>query len=107
MIGLIGVSTKVNFLKEVSITSNAGEPLALCFLTGVSWWFIPAFYFRVGYVLGIVQRNKQGRVWVRQDRYISLTNDDVAKWQASGHLPKPLPKFESPLINYWHVAATY
>jgi hypothetical protein len=103
MAGVFGDQTELRYLGEVSIKGKEGEDLCLLYKMTVTSFFFPIFLSKDGYVLGIIERRDQGKLWWSRTKFYPLTDDDIAKWQASGHLPKPLPGYTVMLGDTWYV----
>jgi len=78
-----GYRTRVRLLRDFPMPGRQGEPLRLFYR--LTYYFIFPFYVfltRDGYLLG------NG-----SDLYL-LPEGDIKRWQASGHLPNPLPIYK-------------
>src|SRR5215472_1023193 len=107
MIGFFtfGDQTELRYLGEVPIKGKNGEDLCLLYKMTVTSLFFPLFLSKDGHVLGIIEKRdlSKQKLWWSQKIFYPLTNDDIAKWQASGHLPKPLPDYHVTFGDTWYL----
>lgn len=103
MIGLMlfGNKDTLSFIGDTTINDQSGRPLCLMAKTTVHNLFVPLALSRE-YVWGLVTRRDEKLVHFKTNAYLPIAEGDIAKFQASGRLPSPLPP-----INYrvWEIGA--
>ena len=86
-----GDDEQIHMLEDVLIqSSTATEELYLGYKTTTKFFGLGVYINDGGYVLGVKGENK----------YYSLTADQIKKFQSESTLPKPLPPYEISLIDY-------
>jgi hypothetical protein len=84
---LFGTQNYLCYLEDVEIKGKQGERLALCYKFSIHCFFLPLWWTRDGYVLGIIETNAKGtKSWLAKTFY-PLTKKNITRGQASGHLP--------------------
>jgi hypothetical protein len=73
-----GTRQNLHHLIPVNIKSDKGEDLCLSFRTSISYFIFPLLFSRE-------------------------TDNQVAQWQKTGHLPNPLPPYHTKFGDYWPV----
>jgi hypothetical protein len=102
-IALFGAQNYLCYLEDVEIKGKQGERLALCYKFSIHCFFLPLWWTRDGYVLGIIETNaKSTKSWLAKTFY-PLTEKNITRGQASGHLPKPLPSYKITFGDSWPV----
>ena len=102
-IALFGTQNYLCHLEDVEIKGKQGEHLALCYKFSIHCFFLPLWWTRDGYVLGIIETNAKGtKSWPAKNFYL-LTKENITREQASGHLPKPLPPYKITFGDIWLV----
>jgi hypothetical protein len=88
---MFGTQEEIHKLMDVDITSQDNQPLYLAYKTSTFYAFAGVYIKDEGYVFGV--RDKP-------DVYIETTPEEIAKFQASGLLPDPLPKYSLSFLDY-------
>ena len=102
-IALFGTQNYLCYLEDVETKGKHGERLALCYKFSIHCFFLPVWLTRDGYVLGIIETNAKGtKTWIGKTFY-PLTEENITRGQAVGHLPKPLPSYEITFGDSWPV----
>jgi hypothetical protein len=69
-IALFGAQNYLRYLEEVEIIGKQGERLALCYKFSIHCFFLPLWWTRDGYVLGIIETNaKSTKSWLAKTFY--------------------------------------
>ena len=88
---MFGTQEEIHKLMDVSITSQDNQPLYLAYKTSTFYLFAGVYMTDEGYVFGV--RDKP-------DVYIETTPEEIAKFQANGLLPDPLPRYSLTFLDY-------
>lgn len=106
MIGMwtFGMATRLRYMQDVSITGGKGEDLCLAYKMSILHIFFPICTIRDGHVLGILQKKAGTKRVLSTKTFYPLTAAEIAKWQASGGLPTPLPPYK---MTFGDIAAGY
>jgi hypothetical protein len=88
--GMFGTQEEIHKLQDVNITGQKGEPLYLGYKTSTLYVFAGVYITDDGYVFGL--RDKS-------DNFITTTPEEIAKFQAEGLLPNPLPKYSIGIVD--------
>jgi hypothetical protein len=88
--GMFGTQEEIHKLQDVTITSQQNEPLFLGYKTSTLYVFAGVYITDDGYVFGL--RDKP-------DNFITTTPEEIAKFQAQGLLPNPLPKYSIGIVD--------
>jgi hypothetical protein len=90
--GMVGTSENIHHLQDVSLTGPKGEKLFLGYKTSTTFFIAGVWMSVDGYVLGVQGDSKH---------YFSLPQGEtLQRFQKSGALPDPLPKFEPSILDY-------
>src|SRR4029077_9636042 len=93
MIGILsfGKRDSLRLLNDTNI-SQSGQPLCLMAKTTVHSCFFP-LGLSCEYVWGVITRRDREKnvIEYRTNTFLPIAQDDIAKFQASGLLPNPLP----------------
>lgn len=90
--GMVGTSETIHHLQDVSLTGPKGEKLFLGYKTSTTFFIAGVWMSVDGYVLGVQGDSKH---------YFSLQQGEtLQRFQKSGALPDPLPKFEPSILDY-------
>jgi hypothetical protein len=87
---MFGKQEEIHKLTDVDITGQQGEPLYLGYKTTTLFIVAGLYITDDGYVFGV--RDKS-------DQFISTTPEEIAKFQAQGLLPNPLPKYAIGMVD--------
>ena len=86
-------------IKDVPITGSNNEELCLAFKMTQTNFFVPLWFTRDGYVLGIKGNGGCDRELGRSaTSYYSMTDVEIKSYQRDGLLDDPLPEFE---MTFW------
>ncbi|HXW30158.1 MAG TPA: hypothetical protein VEK55_12415, partial [Xanthobacteraceae bacterium] len=88
--GRFGTQEYLRPIQDVAIKGPNGEALYLGHKFSFYSFFLPYSLSDDGYILGV-----KGR-----DQYIRLDPASIARFQAGGQLPSPLPKYELSAVDY-------
>ena len=98
MIGFasFGNRDRLCFIQDTRINAPSGQQLCLMAKTTLTFFIFPLALSKE-YVWGLITARDQAKnlVHYRTDAYLPIASDEIARFQASGHLPSPLP-----LIKY-------
>jgi len=88
---MFGKEETIHRLQDVDVTSQDNEPLFLGYKTTTTYFIAGVSITDDGYVFGL-----------RSDstKYIETTPEEIAKFQASGLLPDPLPPYKLGILDY-------
>lgn len=88
---MFGKEETIHRLQDVDVTSQDNEPLFLGYKTTTTFFLAGVSITDDGYVFGL-----------RSDstKYIETTPEEIAKFQASGLLPDPLPPYKLGILDY-------
>jgi hypothetical protein len=88
---LFGTEEKIHYIQDVDITSQDNQPLFLGYKTSTTYLLAGVSITDDGYVFGL-----------RSDhtKFIATSPEEIAKFQASGLLPTPLPPYQISMIDY-------
>lgn len=88
---MFGTQEDIHFIQDVDITSQDNEPLFLGYKTSTRFIVAGVYIKDDGYVFGIRSDHS---------KYIETSPDEIAKFQASGLLPNPLPPYKISTMDY-------
>ena len=88
---MFGTQEDIHFLQDIDITSQANEPLFLGYKTSTRFIVAGVYIKDDGYVFGLRSDH---------DKFIKTTPEEIAKFQASGLLPNPLPPYKISTLDY-------
>src|SRR5579871_3283097 len=103
MIMLFGNQDTLSFLGDTPINDHNGRPLCLMAKTTVHSLFVPLLLSRE-HVWGLLTGRdpKTNVIQYRTGAYLPIAKGDIAKFQASGRLPNPLPPMS---YKVWQIIA--
>lgn len=85
-----GAEESLHRLVDVEVVGENNEPLSLGYKTTTQNFLLPYTLSDDGYVL--MPRDNSGN-------YYNMTEEDIARWQANGSLPDPLPAYDISLLD--------
>jgi hypothetical protein len=107
MIGFVsfGDQDSLRFIKDTRISTPNGQQLCLMAKTTLSFFFFP-LALSGEYVWGLITARDQEKhlIHFRTDTYLPIANGEIARLQASGHLPSPLPPIKyrfGDVVSVW------
>ena len=95
MIGLayFGNRDRLRYIQDTRINTPSGQQLCLMAKTTLTSFIFPIALSKE-YVWGFITARDQARslIHYRTDTYLPIPSGEIARFQASGHLPIPLPQ---------------
>jgi hypothetical protein len=107
MIGFVsfGDRDSLRFIQDTPIKTPSGQQLCLMAKTTLTFFFFP-IGLSGEYVWGLITARDEAKnlIRYRTDTYLRIANGEIARFQADGFLPSPLPPIKykvGDVISVW------